>query len=128
MEIMQIVGFGIVVTILLVVLRQERPEMAIQLSVVAGILIFLALVGRILSVLNVLENLSLRVNLDSLYFETILKIIGIAYVAEFGAQVCRDANEGAVAGKIEFAGKILIIILAVPIIGAILETVINLLP
>ncbi|MGI5839011.1 MAG: stage III sporulation protein AD [bacterium] len=128
MDIMQIVGFGIVVTVLLVVLRQERPEMAVQLSVIAGILIFLALVGRISAVLNILENLSLRVNLDSLYFHTVLKIIGIAYVAEFGAQICRDASEGAVASKIEFAGKIMIVILAVPIIGAILETVINLLP
>lgn len=128
MDIMQIVGFGIVVTVLLVVLRQERPEMAVQLSVIAGILIFLALAGRIFTVLNILENLSLRAHLDTLYFATILKIIGIAYVAEFGAQICRDANEGAVAAKIEFAGKTLIIIMAVPIIGAILETVINLLP
>jgi stage III sporulation protein AD len=57
------------------------------------------------------------------YLNTILKIIGIAYVTEFGAQVCRDAGEGAVAGKIEFAGKIMIMVMAVPIIALVLQTI-----
>ncbi len=128
MEIMQIVGLGLVAAVLLVVLRQEKPELAVQLSVIAGVIIFLALVSRIAAVLAILENLAQRVDLDSIYFQTVLKIIGIAYIAEFGAQVCRDASEGALAGKIEFAGKISIIVLAVPIIGAIMETIIKLLP
>jgi stage III sporulation protein AD len=59
---------------------------------------------------------------------TVLKIMGIAYIAEFGAQVCRDAGEGSTATKIEFAAKILVMVLALPIIVAILESVLRLLP
>ncbi|NLC37881.1 MAG: stage III sporulation protein AD, partial [Clostridia bacterium] len=51
-----------------------------------------------------------------------------AYIAEFGAQVCRDAGETAIASRVEFAAKVLIIVLAIPIVVAILETIIRLLP
>jgi stage III sporulation protein AD len=63
-----------------------------------------------------------------IYMGTVLKIIGIAYIAEIGAQVCRDAGEGVVAAKIEFAAKILVMVLAIPIILAILEALLKLIP
>jgi len=66
--------------------------------------------------------------LNLVFLETILKIIGIAYIAEFGAQMTRDAGQGAIASKIELAGKVLILVMAVPIIQIIIETVIDLLP
>ncbi len=52
----------------------------------------------------------------------------MAYITEFGAQVCRDADEGTIAKKIEFAGKVIIMFLAVPLIIMILETVLRLMP
>ena len=66
--------------------------------------------------------------MNYMYLQTILKIIGIAYIAEFGSQVCRDAGEGAVANKIEFAAKVLIMVMAVPIIALVLDTIVRLLP
>lgn len=128
MEILQIVGLGLVAAILLVVLRPQRPEMALQLSLAAGVAIFLLLVSRIQAVLQVLQDLAFRAHINPFYLSAILKVIGIAYIAEFGAQVCRDAQEGAVAVKIEMAGKILIMLVAVPIIGAIVEMIFKLLP
>ena len=55
-------------------------------------------------------------------------MIGVAYLAEFGAQVCRDAGENSIAAKIEFAGKIIILIMAVPILMAVLESIISFIP
>lgn len=75
-----------------------------------------------------LEKLAMQANIDMIYLETILKIIGIAYIAEFGAQITKDAGQNSIAAKIELAGKILIMVMAIPIIGAIIETVIHLLP
>ncbi|MHB8157554.1 MAG: stage III sporulation protein AD, partial [Desulfocucumaceae bacterium] len=59
---------------------------------------------------------------------TILKIVGIAYIADFGAQICRDAGEGAVASKIEFAAKIMVLVLAVPIVVAVLNSLLKIVP
>lgn len=75
-----------------------------------------------------LEKLALNANVNMMYVETILKIIGIAYIAEFGAQITKDAGQGAIASKIEMTGKILIMVMAIPILTVIIETVIGLLP
>ncbi len=129
MQIFQIVGLALVASFIAVILRQSRaPESAMLISIVAGAVVFLLMLDKIGAVIRVLEELADRAHVNKFYLMTIFKIIGIAYIGEFGAQVCRDAGEGAVASKVEFAAKILIIVLAVPIIGAILETVIRLLP
>ncbi|NLK52688.1 MAG: stage III sporulation protein AD [Syntrophomonadaceae bacterium] len=127
MEILQIVGAALVVTVLILVIKPQRPELALQISLVFAILIFLFMLDKISGVIKVLEELSGRANLNKFYMATILKIIGVAYIAEFGAQVCRDAGEGAIASKVEFAAKIIIMVLAVPIIVAILDSLLKLL-
>jgi stage III sporulation protein AD len=78
--------------------------------------------------MKLLGELAAKSNVDMIFLQTILKIIGIAYIAEFGAQIVRDAGQEAIASKIELAGKILIMVLAIPIITVIVETVLNLLP
>lgn len=128
MEIIQIIGLGIVVTILILVIRQQRPELALLLSLGLSVMIFLLVVNKISLILDLFRDLAERANINYLYLNTVLKIIGIAYISEFGAQVCRDAGEGAVAGKIELAGKILIMVLAIPIIAVVLDTIAKLLP
>ncbi|NLK00443.1 MAG: stage III sporulation protein AD [Clostridia bacterium] len=128
MEILQIVGIGVIATLLLIVVKQHKPEISIQLSIAAGVVIFLLMLGRISSIIQILEELSRRAKIDNLYLTTILKIVGISYIGEFGAQICRDAGEGAVGAKVEFAAKILVLVVALPIIAALLETIIRLLP
>lgn len=75
-----------------------------------------------------LEKLASNAQLNMVYVETILKIIGIAYIAEFGTQLAKDAGQGSIASKIELAGKILILVMALPILTVIIETVVQLLP
>lgn len=128
MEILQIVGVGIVATVLSMVVKEQKPLFAFLIATVTGVVILLFVVDQIWKVIYVLEKIVFQASIDMFYLETILKIIGISYIAEFGAQVTRDAGEGAIASKIELAGKILILIMAIPIIQAILETVIQLLP
>ncbi|QZY56966.1 stage III sporulation protein AD [Crassaminicella profunda] len=128
MEIFKIVGIGIIATILTIVLKNQRPEISLQISIVTGVIIFILVVTKLTSVLETLNILARKVDMDLVYITTILKIVGIAYVSEFGAQVCRDAGEGAIASKIEFAGKILIMVLAVPILIALLNLIVELMP
>lgn len=128
MEMLQIVGVAFLATVLILVIREQKPMFAFLLAVFTGVGIFLALIGKIGGVVSVLEDLADRSGIPSVYLKTMLKIIGVAYIAEFGAQIVRDAGLESVASKIEFAGKMLILVMAIPIISVIVETVLNLLP
>jgi len=128
MEIIQIIGLGFMVTLLILVIKQQRPEIAVQLSLALATIIFLMVLSKINVVLDLFRDMAIKANISSMYLNTIFKIIGISYVTEFGAQVCRDAGEGAVAGKIEFAGKVLVMVLAIPIIALVLDTILRLIP
>ncbi|KPB03903.1 stage III sporulation protein AD [Bacillus sp. CHD6a] len=99
-----------------------------MLVVFVGCAIFLFLVEQVFDVIRMLERIAINANVNLIYVETILKIVGIAYIAEFGAQITKDAGQGAIASKIELAGKILILAMAIPILTVIIETIINLIP
>ncbi len=128
MEIIQIVGIGLIATMLALVLKEHKPVFAFLLTTFTGIVIFFFLIGKIADVIRVLERLSVEGGIDLIYLKTILQIIGVAYIAEFAAQITRDAGQGAIASKIELAGKVLIMVMAIPIITVIIETVVNLIP
>jgi stage III sporulation protein AD len=128
LEILQIVGLGIVAAIIIVVLRIQKPEIAVQASIITGVVIFLLLASKLSAVVEMLESYAGKVNIDSVYFTTVLKIIGIAYIAEFGAEVCKDAGESSIASKIELAGKVIIVVLAVPIVTSLLDLITKIMP
>jgi stage III sporulation protein AD len=128
MEIFYIVGFALVVAVFAVLLREERPEMALLLVLAFGVLVFILVLGKLGAIITLFRDMTRTARVDELYLTTLFKILGIAYIAEFGAQICRDAGEGTIASKIEMAGKVLILILALPIFTAILEVVLRLLP
>ena len=127
-DILQIIGLAIVATVIIAVLKVQRPEIAIQISIAAGIIVFAMILGKITAVIELLNSYADKVNIDTIYLSTLLKIIGIAYIAEFGAEVCKDAGEGAIASKVELAGKVVIIVLAVPIITSLLDLIISIMP
>lgn len=128
MEIAQVVGLALITTIFLLILRQERPVMAVILSIVFSIVIFTFMMDKMTSIIKVLEELSRRAEVNYFFFATILKILGVAYLGEFAAAICQDAGEQAVARKVEFAAKIIIAVLALPIMIAILESLMELMP
>jgi len=128
MEIIQIVGLALIATFLIVLIKDISPKFAFLITIFTGIMIFLYLVDKISAIINILEKLAVEADINMVYLETILKIIGIAYIAEFGAQITKDAGQNSISAKIELAGKILIMVMAIPIIGAIIETIIGLLP
>lgn len=128
MDILKIVGVGVVATTLSVVLKQQKPEFAIQVSIVTGLVILSFVIEELSYVIKVLEDLSRRADLDSLYFSTVVKVVGIAYIAEFGSQISKDAGESSIASKIELGAKIIIMMMSIPILMAILDLIIKIIP
>ena len=128
MEIAQIVGIALVTVIMLLVLRQEKPVMAVVLSIVFSVVIFLFMIDKLTSIIEVMTELTRRAGINYFFLSTLLKILGVAYLGEFTASICNDAGEQAVAKKVEFATKIIIAVLALPIMVAILESLLELMP
>jgi len=128
LEITQIVGLALLVTIFLLILRQEKPVMAVLLSIIFSILIFTLMMGKLASIISIMRELSRRAGINFFFLDTILKILGVAYLGEFAAVICNDAGEQAVAKKVEFASKIIIAVMALPIMVAILESLMELMP
>lgn len=129
MEIIKIVSMGIIATILAVVLRQSnRNEFALLISIVTGIAIFTMILGKLKYVIETLNQLVMSTNLEFAYFSIILKIIGIAYLVEFGAQISRDAGEESIASKIELGGKVIVMVLAIPILLTLMDLIMKILP
>lgn len=128
MDILQIVGLGIIATVIIIILKAQRPEMAIQVSMLTGVVIFLLVAGKISSVIDILKSYASKTSIDMAYISILLKIIGITYITEFGAEVCKDAGEASIASKIELAGKVVIILMAIPIITSLLDLITKIMP
>lgn len=128
MEILQIIGIGFVSTLIIMILRKQKPETAVQVSIAAGAIIFVMLASKLSAVVEMLADYAGRAGIKPAYFITVLKITGIAYIAEFGAEICRDAGEGAIASKIEMAGKVIIVVLSVPIITSLVDLILKIMP
>jgi stage III sporulation protein AD len=128
LDIIQIVGFALAAAILALIVKEFKPVFAFFIVAFAGIILFLTVIGKIGLIINVINDLANRSGIPDIYLKTILKIIGISYIAEFGAQMVRDAGQEGLASKIEFAGKVLILVLAIPIINIVVETLLSLVP
>lgn len=128
MDIIQIVGLGIVTTFLALILNQQKSSYTMLLVVFVSSVIFLMLLEQISNILEMVTSLAKQANVNMIYIDTLLKIIGIAYIAEFGAQITKDAGQGSLASKIELGGKILIMAMAIPILTVVIETIIGFLP
>ncbi|MBE3594619.1 MAG: stage III sporulation protein AD [Candidatus Carbobacillus altaicus] len=128
MTIMQVVGVGLTATALALLVREERPLFAYFITLVATMIIFISVLSNVQKIIELIINLSQRAHVNALFTATILKIVAVAYIADFAAQISRDAGETSIAGKIELAGKVMILMMAIPILEAMIETVLALIP
>ncbi|MBS4209635.1 stage III sporulation protein AD [Bacillus sp. FJAT-50079] len=125
---LQIAGIALITTFLALAIKEQKPNFAFLLVLFVGSGIFIFLLDQIQLIIRLIEQLASSANVNVMYVKTILKIIGIAYIAEFAAHISKDAGLGAMAAKVELAGKILILALAVPILTAMIETIIQMMP
>lgn len=128
MDIMNIVAVGIISAVLAILVKKQSPELGILVSIAGGVLVFFMLLPDMIVVLNVLSNLSQNITTDMEHIPIIFKILGIAYIAEFATQICKDAGEGAIASKIELGGKVIIMVISAPIIVSFLNLIVTMLP
>lgn len=113
---------GIIAVLLAVQLKGIKGEYGTYLVVAAGFFIFFYGVGKLTTILDTVEQIQGYIKINSVYLSTLMKMIGITYVAEFAAGICKDAGYGAVGTQIEVFGKLSILAVSMPILLALLET------
>lgn len=128
MEIVQVIAIAFISTFMIMILKQYRPEFSIYISIVAGILIFIVVIAKLTSAIELIKSLSNKLGTNMQYFSLLIKITGIAYLSEFATNICKDSGETAIASKVELAGRVIIIAMSVPILGALVDTITNILP
>ncbi len=127
-DIVKIIGVGLLAVIIIIILKQYRPEFAIYASMIAGMIILFLVIDKLAGVINLLTNLSNKASINTQFLSVILKITGIAILIEYATSISKDSGEIAVANKIELGGRIVIIAISIPIISSLLETIIKILP
>jgi stage III sporulation protein AD len=128
MDILEIVLLGMIASVLYLLLKNTNASLAFILIIITIVLIFTAIIEQIGIIFELIESLGQKANVEGFYLDTILKVIGIAYIAEIGANLTKEAGLPSVAKNIELAGKIFILLLAIPIITSVIEAIINFLP
>ena len=126
MEVIKIVGVSIFAVIMIIILENYRPEMALVLSIITGIGIMLYAISKMSSVINVLNDLVSKSGVNTDFLLIIIKVIGIAYIVEFGKNVCIDAGQSSIATKLEMAGKVVIVVLTIPLISSLVNVLVGL--
>lgn len=128
MDILKIIAIGIITAVCAVILKQIKPELAI-FSVIAGTLIILFLIVQSVGgVLDEYKSIIDRTGLNKGVFSIVLKIIGVGYLVEFAGDICKDAGVESVSQKILLAGKVLVIIMCLPIIKNLFEVILKFIP
>ena len=123
MGIVQIAALGIAGVLLAVYLKKDRAEMAIFLCIGVSILIFMGLLGQLNTLISTVQEISSYVKIEHTYITTLMKMLGITYLAEFSSGICKDAGYQTIASQIEIFGKIAVLVLSMPILLALLKTI-----
>ncbi len=127
-EIIKIVGIGLISLILIMVVKQYRPEFQLYISLIAGVLILYLAMDKLKNVINLLKQISEKSGVNSSFLAILLKMTGIAFLAEFAISICKDAGETSIANKVEIGSKAIIISMSIPIIYNLLEVILKILP
>lgn len=123
----KIVLIGIAAVFLILLLKSARPEFAMVLSLCACVMVLLCCAGILGGLLGQIKELFTMVQLPGDYVALLMKLLGISYLTESGAALCKDAGQTAIAGQIELAGKLVILSISLPVILNVFEELVGML-
>ena len=119
---------GLITSIVNLVVKQVKPEIAIVITITGSLVMLLMLVEMLSAITGVFDILVNKTGIDKELFTSILKIIGIGYITEFSSNICIDSGNTTILDKILLLGKITILVLALPIITALVDIIVSIMP
>lgn len=125
MLILKIVALAFTALFILILIRRSGSEIGPLLCIGASALIILIMIEPLKEIVDFLREIADKANIDTVYIGIVLKILAIAYIASFSSALCKDANADSLATQIDFSGKIMILLLAIPILMAVLNSILE---
>ena len=123
MNLVKIIGIALMTTFAVLLLRPSKPEIAALVGTAGGIIILIMFVDSIGGVIANMTKIANRTGIKNDVFTALLKIIGIGYLTEFAAGICNDAGNNSMAQKVLLAGKVIILVLALPIVNNLIDII-----
>lgn len=123
MTIFKVVIFGIISSILAIILKEQKTDFAFLVTLIASILICIFVFVEIKPIFELVNELVQKSGINMEYMKIILKLVGVSYIVEFGKNVCLDSGQSSIASKIEMAGKVVIVSLSIPVITSLVELI-----
>ncbi len=123
MILVKIIIIALLGTVCAILVKPFKPEISIFLIIVSGLLILFQVLDYFVEIIETFTRLSEQTGIDNELFKIILKIIGVGYLIEFASNICIDSGMNSIASKIQFAGKVIILFLSLPIINMLIEII-----
>ncbi len=127
MDIVKIVGIGLISLIITIILKEYKKEYAIFSVLIGGAIILFFSFDTLKNILSFINKISENTYYDG-FISVLLKITGISILTEYAISICKDSGESAIANKIDFGSKIIVVSLSIPVISTTLESLMKLLP
>lgn len=128
MDIFKILAIALLTCVATLVVKQVKPDFASIVAIAGGVIILLMLIDYLEQIVGVFQTIVEKTNLSPSILSTILKIIGVGYLTEFTSNICTDSGSSSLAGKVLLAGKIIILVMSLPILTNIIDIVVGILP
>lgn len=128
MDIVKIIGVGLVTVVATMLVKPVKPEISILISLCGGIIMIVQCVNYVTQIIDAFTNIVEKTGLNMNLLKIILKIIGVGYLTEFSASLCNDTGNTSIGEKIIFAGKVIILVISLPIVTEIIEIIMEILP
>lgn len=128
MEVIKIIGIALIALIIIILLKQYKPEFAIYISLLTGVLILFLVMDELTGIIRLIQTIANKASINQQFLTILIKITGIAFLSEFAVSICKDSGEAAIASKIELGSKIVIISMSIPILSSLLEIILKVLP
>lgn len=123
MDIIKISLLGIAAVLTAMLLKNYKSEYSYYISLAAGVCIFLYITTKLEILLSYVQKMQALISLDGGYIAMLLKMIGVTYIAEFAANICKDAGYQSIAGQIELFARLSILVISMPVILNFMETI-----
>lgn len=123
MEILKIIGIGLIGTTAALIVGEYKKELSFAITVATGVIIMALMINQIEPIIDAVDNIFMKTSLDKEYVKILIKALGICFLTQIAVDSCKDSGNTAIAAKVEIAGKILVLFVALPLFLSLLELV-----
>lgn len=125
MNVFSIVGLAITATVICVILKENKPEYAMLVSICSCLIIFSAVITSIVPVFDEIKGILNKIEYESEYLIVVVKSVGICYITQLASDACKDAGQTAISSRVELAGKVAVIVVSMPLFSSLIDIVVK---